>query len=132
GMTFQYACAGQIDAAIQEAKKAHELDPALAATMLDLFNLLMVQGRYHEAVAWYLKALDRPGSPDPAVVATFKDKFEKEGIQGFLRARIARYLDQMGAGKSVSPIVLAQTYTFLGERDEAIRWIEKAVAQKVA
>jgi DNA-binding winged helix-turn-helix (wHTH) protein/TolB-like protein/Tfp pilus assembly protein PilF len=130
GMTFQYACGGRMEAAIEEAKNAHELDPALAAPMLDLFNLHMVQGRHKDAVAWYLKFVDRPASGDRAAATALKEKFEKEGIQGFLRTRIARHLEQLRSGSGVGPMALAQLYTFLGERDEAVRWIEKAVEQR--
>jgi tetratricopeptide (TPR) repeat protein len=129
-MTFQYACGGRIEAAIEEGKRAHELDPSLMAAMTDLSNLHMVQGRHREAVDWYLKALNRPASGDPAAAAALKAKFEKEGIQGFLRARIARHLEQLRSGSGVGPMSLVQAYTFLGERDEAVPWIEKAVEQK--
>src|SRR5262249_55224009 len=97
GMTFQYACAGRIDAAIEEGKKAHEMDPILAAPLYDLFNLHMTAGRHQEAVEWFLKMLGRPGG-DPAHVTAFREKFQKEGIQGFLRARIARALEQERSG----------------------------------
>ena len=129
-MTFEYACGGRIDAAIKEAKTAHELDPPLAAALNDLFNLHMVAGRHQEAVDWYLKLLNRPNGGDPAAAAALKEKFEKEGIQGFLRTRIARALEQTRSGGGGSPMTLAQLYAFLGDRDEAVHWIEKAVEQR--
>jgi len=129
GMTFQYACGGRIDAAIEESKRAHELDPVLGAPLFDLFNLHMVQGRHREAVEWYLKLLNRTTSGDPRVAAALKEKFEKEGIQGFLRTRIARNLEQMRSGGG-NPLQLAQSYSFLGDRDEAVRWLDKAVEER--
>jgi DNA-binding winged helix-turn-helix (wHTH) protein/TolB-like protein/tetratricopeptide (TPR) repeat protein len=118
GMTFQYACANRIDAAIEEAKKAHELDPTLGAPMHDLFNLHMVLGRYREAVEWYLKQ----AGGDAPYAAALREKFQKEGIQGFLRARLAR--------GPAAPMAHAQLHTYLGERDEAVGWIEKAEEQR--
>jgi tetratricopeptide (TPR) repeat protein len=129
-MTAQYAYAGRVDEAIEEAKKAHDLDPALVAPMADLSNLYMVQGKPQESVEWYLKMLGSQPSVDPARAVALRRTFERGGIKEFLRARIAYSLEQIRGGKGPAPIALVQTYAFLGDRDEAVRWLEKAVEQR--
>ncbi|MSV30348.1 MAG: hypothetical protein EXQ52_16640 [Bryobacterales bacterium] len=131
GMSFQYACGGRIEEAIEESKKAHELDPSVVVPLFDLFNLHMVLGRYREAVDWYLRIQNRPSSAGAANAAAMKEKFEKEGIEGFLKARIERSLEQTRSGAR-NPLIMAQSYTFLGKHDEAMDWLEKAVEQRLS
>jgi DNA-binding winged helix-turn-helix (wHTH) protein/TolB-like protein/Tfp pilus assembly protein PilF len=126
GMSFQYACSKQIQAAIAEAKKAHELDPMLGAPMFDLYNLHMVRGDHRRAVDWYLKQNTRPGS-DPALAA-MRETFDKKGIRGFLEARIAHSLKH--TPRIRTPLVIAQQYAFLGRRDEAMLWVEKSMEER--
>ena len=129
GMSFQLACAKQMGAAIAEAKAAHELDPQLVAPMFDLYNLYMVQGDYKNAVSWYFKMLERSAG-DKALPLSMQELFEKRGIAAMLEARITRSLDQIRAGTPVPKLSLVQQYAFLGKRDEAVQWLEKAVEER--
>lgn len=128
GMTFQYACSNQIDKAIEEAERAHELDPILGPPMFDSYNLNMVKGDHRKAVEWHLKQISRPGGASEQAAA-LREAFEHGGIRGFLEARIAQGLKMMAAGRG-SPLVLAQQYAYLGRVDEAMRWVEKAVEER--
>jgi DNA-binding winged helix-turn-helix (wHTH) protein/TolB-like protein len=128
GMAFQYACAGRVDDGIAEARKAQELDPALLATYHDLFNFSMVAGRYQEAVEWQLKA---PANRDPLLAGQLRQILAREGIKGYLRARIARNRELEKAGTRVSPMIMTQLNGFLGDIDEAVRWLAEAVEQRL-
>ncbi|MBM3737450.1 MAG: hypothetical protein FJW39_16845 [Acidobacteria bacterium] len=129
GMTFQYACANQLDAAIDEAKRAHELDPALLPPMFDLYNLYMTRSDHRAAAEWFFKPMALPGS-DLAYAESMREAFAKGGIRGLLEARIARSLDRKRPGAAVPALIVAQQFTFLGKKDEAMNWIEQAVEDR--
>ena len=108
-----------------EHEKGHELEPLFAPTMHGLYNLHMIRGDHRTAVDWFLKTYERAGS-DQAYAATMRRIFETQGINAFLEARIERSVMQIASGGRLSRMTVAQQYTFLGKRDEAVLWIEKA------
>jgi hypothetical protein len=60
----------------------------------------------------------------------YGQSFETGGIQAFLRARIERQL-AVRAGERVNPMPLVQVNAYLGNRDEAVRWLAEAVEQRL-
>jgi DNA-binding winged helix-turn-helix (wHTH) protein/TolB-like protein/tetratricopeptide (TPR) repeat protein len=123
GMSFQHACLNELDAAVAEALKAHELDPTLGAPMFDLYKLHMVRRDHRAAADWYFKWAER--FRDPKRVAAVREAFAQRGMTGLLEARIQQELEQ-----PFSPLTLAQQYAYLGRTDDAVRWIEKAVEER--
>lgn len=120
GTAAQYAYANQIPAAIEEEKKAHELDPALAAPFGDLFNQYTVLGDHRNAVDWLVRMYQRPGA-DSAAGAALREAFDKRGLRAFQELRLRQLLD-----RHAPPIAIAQACTFMGRRDEAMQWLEQA------
>ncbi|MFN7919948.1 MAG: winged helix-turn-helix domain-containing protein [Bryobacteraceae bacterium] len=126
GMTFQYACLERIGDALAESQKAHDLDPALGATLFDQYNLNMVRGDHRAAVEAFCRQVER----QKEFAGAMKAAFDKGGIRAFLEARISNYLERAREGAPVSRLVLAQQYTFLGNADEAMRWMEEAAEER--
>src|SRR5437879_1762940 len=67
-----------------------------------------------------------PTNSEPMIRA---DRFVS-GYRGFC-GRASRVIwNSCFSGSGIGPMSLVQSYTFLGERDEAVRWIEKVVEQR--
>jgi Tfp pilus assembly protein PilF len=57
---WAYSRQGNIDAAIEECKRAIEIDPDYGNPYNDIGAYLIEQQRYQEAIVWLEKALDAP------------------------------------------------------------------------
>lgn len=54
---WAYSCAGDLDAAIAECKKAIEVDPGYGSSYNDIGSYLIHQGRHTAAIPWLERAL---------------------------------------------------------------------------
>ena len=82
------------------------------------------QGRYGEAVTALQKGLSLSDAGQDAV-ASLGRAFAASGPAGVWRWRLD-LLNQMALEGYVSPYDFAVTYSLLGERDQALAWLEKA------
>ena len=113
----------QYDSAIEHERMALELEPNCYTCHTYLALAFAQKGRLAEAVAEARRVRVPQASPiDVAtagsVIAAAGERAEAEElVSGLLHARKRRF---------VCPYEIATTYLALGERDEAIRWLEKA------
>jgi len=147
---FTLAMLGRSNEAIAELKRAQELDPLSVGINTDLGTALYFERRYDEAVEQLRKTLDldpnywlarvslscaltKRGLYDEAVKEWRKPGLPDDGGLGFTlgiagkRAEALRILEEL---KQASPPTgswgMAFMYTGLGDKEQAIAWLEKA------
>jgi tetratricopeptide (TPR) repeat protein len=145
---------GRHDAAIEQARRAQELDPlsVIAKAYLgsrfyyarqydlaleQLQTTLEMDEKYPATLYWAGQVYLQMEHYEDALAA-----FEQLGIGkgiGLTYARmgrtekareLARELEQLSAVRYVAPLDIAKTYMGLGETDTAFKWLEKAFEER--
>jgi tetratricopeptide (TPR) repeat protein len=116
--------------AITQLKRVIELDPNFAPAHGYLSLAYEVSNMMDEAIAEQLKSSQLSGSP-PQVIDSFRQAYERDGLAGYLNT----LLEFMRAVESqsiyVSPFDKAYIYARLGDREQALRWLEKAFDEHI-
>jgi eukaryotic-like serine/threonine-protein kinase len=150
------ASMGRFSEAMEEAQRGLTLDPHSANANVEIGYVLAVEGDCPKAIAQYQRTLEidanyliayiglqgcylKTGDYDkfveadaqvdtivgqPEVAAEIKKVYASSGIKGLFRWFLAR--DDDPAKPSYSPLGAAECQAFLGEKDLAFRWLEKA------
>jgi serine/threonine-protein kinase len=120
GRALYYA--GRYDEAEKQAKKTLELDDRFPYTWFLLSEIALHRGRTSEALSLCDKALGL-GSSSPVILgfwgyinAVAGNRAQAEKVIGDLKSRSDKY---------VLPLLLARIYGGLGERDEALRQLDR-------
>ena len=121
GVGTAYFYLGQYDKAIEEHRKTLELNPSFDMGLMDLGQVYEAKGMYADAIAVYGKAGD---------LASLGHAYAASGKKAEAR-KILRELDQRSKHRYVSPYDRALIYTGLGEKNQALAWLEKAEDQGV-
>jgi DNA-binding winged helix-turn-helix (wHTH) protein/TolB-like protein len=119
---------GEYDRAIAEANKALEMNPKRISSLQWVAMSYERKGMYAEAVAYFEKARAVEDTPE---------------LKAFQAHTLALAGDKAGALKTieelkaipretryVSPFYIAVIYTGLGEKEQAIAWLEKAFEER--
>jgi len=119
----------QYDAAINQAKKTLELEPTSAVTHAVLGIIYEDRKMYPDAISEYNTALQLGGAPG-----------EMRGLIGYIYAvtgdqanaqKMIRELKQLLPGHSHATLDLAMVYSGLGQKDQALYWLEQASEKEV-
>lgn len=120
-----YYFARDYDRAIEQLEKTLELDPQFSPARNYLAGAYFQRGRHDDAVA-------KLGTPDPRGLSSV-------GIGGFVYAVTGRtkearnMLSEFKSSRGpqyVSPVDIAMIHVGLGEREEAIAWLEKGYEER--
>ena len=118
---------GRNDEAIEQLKKALEIDANHAATHVRLADAYTNKQQYSEAIAEVKKAIALEKTP--AGLAQLADIYARWGKKQEARAVIDQLIEMSKRKRSyVSPTLIASVHSRLGERELALRWLEKARA----
>jgi tetratricopeptide (TPR) repeat protein len=130
---------GQQLRAIEHFRKAIELEPNRAGYYTSLASVYEDLGRHEEAVAAYLKA-ERLGNAKPERAKALEEAFAAGGIEAFRNKREAfggeqlkrnlERLQEQAKRARVPPLQFANIYVRLGQRDEALKWLERAYQER--
>jgi eukaryotic-like serine/threonine-protein kinase len=127
-LVVQLALANRVDEAIDESRRTIEIDPNFAVAHDVLGLLLATRGRHQEALAESRKAVAlNPISP------MYKADLGYTHAQLGERDAARRILGELAAvsGQRYTPaLAFAVVHLGLGERDEAIDWLEKAYEER--
>jgi serine/threonine protein kinase/tetratricopeptide (TPR) repeat protein len=124
---LQLASMGRHEEAIEEIKKARQLDPLSPRINANVGGNLYQARQYDQALEELNKALEL--NPNDTVthsllgLAYLQKGKKQEAIAELLRA------NQLIGNKGGTPLVLAQVYAFAGERDQARKMLEKLETQ---
>jgi serine/threonine-protein kinase len=119
--------AGRYDEAIQQIRKALELDPEFGYAHSNLGLALEFKGDLPGAIAEFRRAHQLNG--DPLSLAYLGNLYGKTG-NVTEAANILTELEQLTKTKYVSAYAFALVQAGLGNRAEALRWLEKCYADR--
>jgi len=116
----------EYDQTIDACHKALDIDPDFINAHAYLYQAYTMKQMYDEAVEEYFK-LQRllGGGPSDIAAAedTLRKAYEADGIRGFWKGR----LETMGVKRyDVDAYARAECYALLGERDQALYWLQKS------
>ena len=111
----------QYDQAILETRKALELEPNDRMTHERLGETYLQMGMSKEALAEY-RLISSSDELDPGLVCAYAAAGNrKEAL------RILSWLKQKSKREYIAPYYMIRAYTALGEKDEALAWLQKGV-----
>ena len=119
--------ARRFDEAIAQFHKTIELDPNFATAHFFLGRAYEAQGLYDKAVGEYSKSAALTGFP-PDQLAKMNEAFATAGWRGFVQAVLDYSLNDRK--NKTPPFVMAGYYTRLGQKEEALAWLQKGYEQR--
>jgi len=125
GMAYRWA--RQYDRAIEHLKKLEEMDPNYERTPYYLAAVYQDAGRFDDATAEFMKALGKSGFPAQELEADRKrllDAVKKYGPVGYWKGLLE--INRFGGNENVSAPLMAAFCARAGQRDEALKWLEKS------
>ena len=119
------------DQAVDHLKRLIEMDPNYFRTHTYLAQVYEAMGRYDDAIAEHEKAAVLRGM-DSNLIAKLKAEILQTLKTGGARGYWSKALEMtLADNKGHEPALeLAGIYSYLGDRDEAINWLEKACEQQ--
>jgi TolB-like protein/DNA-binding winged helix-turn-helix (wHTH) protein len=119
-----FAYGGDYDRAIELKRRAAEIHPDNGYLHYELSDFLAFKGDYSGWVKELKRTLTLFGFPE--LVSPLDDAFTHAGYRGALEV-FAADMERLQAQKIIyMPLILAQTYTALGNKDRAFYWLEDA------
>ena len=113
---------GKLDEAETDLKKAHELRPDDFLSSIFLSEIYVLHGRPQDA----LPEIERVGYPGERLflyAIAYHALGRKEESDAALRELIAKY-------QAIDPYLIAETYAFRNQSDEAFKWLDRAYVQR--
>ncbi len=117
-----YMWAGQLDRAMAQWQKVIELDPNFPLAHHNLGGGYELKGKYPEAIAIYRKALTHQDYTYSWIV--LGSAYAKAGQEVEARKILAK-VKQRTRREYVSPYMIASFHLALGEKEQALDWLEK-------
>ena len=118
---------GHFDAAVAAARRVAELHPGFVPAQIALRQAYERQGRYSEAV----QALERTAEGlglDKGPVAGVRAALDRDGAAGYWRSLLGQA--ERGWPLPESPAHRANMYAALGNREQALTWLERAFEER--
>jgi TolB-like protein/Tfp pilus assembly protein PilF len=122
-MGWQYYLSHQYVQAVEQLRKALEIDQRFAPARRMLEEVYAQMGKHKEAVAEREKILSLSGSPELA--ASIEEDFSRSGYKGVLQSWLDG-LTEISKHGYVSSYSIAEAYMRMSEKEKAFDWLEKA------
>lgn len=119
--------AGRQAEAIEQALKVVEMDPGFANAHKFLAIAYQTDGRAEESVDEYLKVMALNGESVARIKA-----YREKGLKGIYQRELDELLMKRATTGRCPPICAAWLYTLLGQKEEALKWLEMAYAEHAA
>jgi serine/threonine protein kinase/Tfp pilus assembly protein PilF len=120
---WHYSVSGHDDLAIEQFRKVLGMDAKFVPARRALEEVYAHKKMYREAAGEREQALTLSGSPELA--ASVAEDFAKLGYKGVAQGWLDGLLEVSKRGY-VSPYSIAMAYAHLGDKNQAVRWLEKA------
>jgi TolB-like protein/Tfp pilus assembly protein PilF len=124
-LSVMYWFAGELDSMQERIARMHELDASHPLAQMALGCLRLSGGQPSEAVAPFQKAVELAGRP-PWLMGWLGLACGLAGQEASAR-RLREELVERSPARDVAPTSLALVALGLGDRDEAFRWLDRAV-----
>lgn len=121
------------DLAASECRKALELDARHFFAIIYLRDIYLIQNREREAWEYFVKYEQIISAASPESLKQNEEIVRQKGFKGVFADRIKNNLDKWKQGKvslkerTITSFHLAEDYARLGDRENALCWLEKAV-----
>jgi len=116
--------ARQYEEATKEARKLLEMDESASRAHVELGQILEQQGKFDEAIAELQKAASLSDNSVSALTS-LGHAYALAGKKGDAQ-KIIKRLEELSREHYVSPYHTAVIYAGLGEREQALAWLERA------
>jgi len=123
GMAYYFA--RQYDRAIEEDKKAAELDPNNSFARIGLTRSYIQIRKYEEAIA----TASKPEPDDSYLLASLGEAYARSGKTAEAQKVIDK-LNELTKQRYVPPYAVAWIYVGLGQKQQALDWLEKSYANR--
>lgn len=127
---FMNFLAREFDQAMQHAQRALELDPTFAPPHLFLGRVYEQKQMFGEAVAEFEKAIMLSAS-SPVMLAALGHAYAAWGKRSEAQ-KVLKELRDLSGRRYVSSYYIAMLHAGLGEREQALIWLEKAYQERSA
>jgi tetratricopeptide (TPR) repeat protein len=127
-LAYRYFYARQYQEAIRRFRNTVSLFPEFATAHWWLGNTYMANGTHQEAIVAYQKARSLSGA-SAAEVAALGQAYAKGGIRGYYLWELRR-LREESKRRYVGAVASASLYAGLGEKDQALSYLEKAYEER--
>jgi TolB-like protein/DNA-binding winged helix-turn-helix (wHTH) protein len=128
-LSYAFLTARQYDVALKEAKLRSEAQPADGSLHGQLSEIYRLLGRDKEAAQEWETSLRVSGRQQSA--ERLRNAFEKGGLPEVYQWKLD-FLKKSAAKQWVSPLDFAGTYACMGDKDQAIRYLEKSYQEHEA
>jgi serine/threonine-protein kinase len=118
----------QYDQARQHFQNFIPVEPNSAAAYLSLFQIYQQKQMYAEALEAFIEYQSLIGAP-PESSEELRRAFNVSGYHGFLRKLLAA-VEARAVTEYVSPAEFAELYAHLGQKEEALAWLEKTFDER--
>ena len=119
----------QYDRAINECRKAIEVEPDFLTVHYHLGQSLLEKGQFPEAIAELKMADGLAGGPTPVITMALGHAYGVSGDRAAALKSLAG-LNEMGAKGYVPALFVSAIYTGLGDRERAMQWLQKAYDER--
>ena len=123
GMAYYFA--RQYDRAIEEDKKAVEMDPNNSFARIGLTRSYIQIRKYEEAIA----TASKPEPDDSYLLASLGEAYARSGKTAEAQKVIDK-LNELTKQRYVPPYAVAWIYVGLGQKQQALDWLEKSYANR--
>jgi TolB-like protein/Flp pilus assembly protein TadD len=120
GMNYYYA--RRYDEAITQLRKTLEMDPGYYYAHVNLGQVFAAKRAFDEAIGEYQKA--RALNDDPFVLGLLGHAYASSGNKTEA-VKVLDQLKELSTQRYVSAYCFAIVYTALGDKQEALRWLER-------
>lgn len=128
-MIFYYQ--GRYDEAIEQYRKALELDSRFVSARLRLIDVYTEMGKYDEAIAEHELIVEPRGTENPGYLDQLKEALRQSGSEGYWRKRLDQAKQKANEKvEYVPPTSVAGFAARLGDNDQAFEWLEKAYEER--
>ena len=111
----------QYDRAVEEYKKTIEMDATNSFARIGLARLDILKGEYEQAIA----VASKPESDDPYLIAAIGQAYARWGKRAEAE-KVIENLKERSKRSYVPPYAVAGIYIGLGDKQQAIDWLEKS------
>jgi tetratricopeptide (TPR) repeat protein len=124
---WPFYCAGRFEEAASELADARALEPQNATVFMFLGNIRSLQGRHADALRELQTAAQQGAAGSPQYLAYLAGAHARAGRMEEALAVLAK-LTAREKRSYVDPIWLSMAHSAIGNREEAIDWLERAYA----
>ncbi|MBI4466217.1 MAG: protein kinase [Acidobacteria bacterium] len=121
-VAWVYYYARQYDQALRECQKALEMDANFPQARTYLGLIYAAKGMHQEAIAEFQKAIALAGARPPSYLGALGYAYARAGN----KAEAQKLLNELLEQKPVPLLPVAQIYAGLGQKQEALAWLERA------